>query len=80
MIVGYTRTSTLEQVAGIEAQLRDLTAAGVEKVFQEQVTSVAARAQLDVALEVGFDDGKVGARLIGLAKGEVALGIVGHAP
>ena len=51
MIVGYARTSTLEQIAGIEAQLRDLAAAGAEKVFQEQVSSVAARAQLDTALD-----------------------------
>jgi DNA invertase Pin-like site-specific DNA recombinase len=51
MIVGYARTSTLEQVAGIEAQLRDLAAAGAERVFQEQVSSVAARAQLDAALD-----------------------------
>jgi DNA invertase Pin-like site-specific DNA recombinase len=51
MIVGYARTSTLEQVAGIEAQLRDLAGAGVEKVFREQVSSVAARAQLDAALD-----------------------------
>ena len=40
MIIGYARTSTLEQVAGIEAQLRDLAAAGAEKVFHEQVSSV----------------------------------------
>ncbi len=51
MIVGYARTSTLEQVAGIEAQLRDLTGAGAERIFQEQVSSVAARAQLDAALD-----------------------------
>ena len=51
MIVGYARTSTLDQVAGMEAQLRDLAAAGAEKVFHEQVSSVAARAQLDAALD-----------------------------
>jgi DNA invertase Pin-like site-specific DNA recombinase len=51
MIVGYARTSTLEQVAGFEAQVRDLTAGGAERVFQEQVSSVAARAQLDAALD-----------------------------
>src|SRR5215467_13902053 len=51
MIVGYARTSTLEQVAGFEAQLRELTAAGAEKVFQEQVSSVATRAQLEAALD-----------------------------
>jgi DNA invertase Pin-like site-specific DNA recombinase len=51
MIVGYARTSTLEQVAGFEAQVRGLTAAGAERVFQEQVSSVAARAELDAALD-----------------------------
>jgi LysR family nitrogen assimilation transcriptional regulator len=38
-------------IAGFETQLRELTAAGAEKVFQEQVSSVAARAQLDAALD-----------------------------
>jgi len=51
MIVGYARTSTLEQVAGFEAQLRELASVGAEKVFQEQVSSVAARAQLGAALD-----------------------------
>ncbi len=51
MIVGYARTSTLEQVAGFEAQDRDLRTAGVERIFQEQVSSVAARPQLEAALD-----------------------------
>jgi DNA invertase Pin-like site-specific DNA recombinase len=51
MIVGYARTSTVEQVAGFEAQERDLRATGVEKVFAEQVSSVASRAQLEAALD-----------------------------
>jgi len=51
MIVGYARTSTVEQEAGFEAQLRDLRAAGVERVFQEQISSIARRAQLDGALD-----------------------------
>lgn len=51
MIIGYARTSTIEQRAGLEAQLRDLEAAGAEKVFSEQVSSVAERAQLEAALE-----------------------------
>jgi DNA invertase Pin-like site-specific DNA recombinase len=51
MIVGYARTSTVEQVAGFEAQDRELRATGVEKVFAEQVSSIAARAQLEFALE-----------------------------
>lgn len=50
-IVGYARTSTLEQVAGFEAQLRDLKAAGCTKLFQEQVSSVAKRQQLEAVLE-----------------------------
>lgn len=43
MQVGYARTSTTEQEAGLEAQLRDLRAAGCAKLFQEQVSSVSDR-------------------------------------
>ncbi|WP_342071766.1 recombinase family protein [Yoonia algicola] len=53
MIVGYARTSTLDQTASLEAQQRDLTKAGCEKVFVEQVSSVdvKAREKLAEALE-----------------------------
>jgi DNA invertase Pin-like site-specific DNA recombinase len=51
MIVGYARTSTVEQKAGFEAQLKELQSAGCEEVFQEQVSSVAQRLQLNAALE-----------------------------
>lgn len=53
MIVGYARTSTLDQTAGLEAQERDLAAAGCDKVFVEQVSSVdvTAREQLAQALD-----------------------------
>jgi DNA invertase Pin-like site-specific DNA recombinase len=51
MNLGYARTSTIEQEAGLEAQQRDLKAAGVDRVFVEQVSSVAARAQLELALD-----------------------------
>lgn len=51
MKIGYARTSTTDQAAGLEAQLRDLGAAGAEKVFQEQVSSIAHRAQLEAAIE-----------------------------
>lgn len=50
MLIGYARTSTTEQEAGLEAQLRDLKLAGCEQVFSEQISSVAPRAQLDAAL------------------------------
>ena len=36
MIVGYARTSTTDQAAGLAAQERDLTAAGAERIFGEQ--------------------------------------------
>ena len=51
MTVGYARTSTVEQEAGLEAQDRDLLAAGCGKVFAERVSSIAKRAQLEAALE-----------------------------
>ena len=50
MLVGIARTSTLEQKAGLEAQLRELEAYGCEKIYQEQVSSVAEREQLNIAL------------------------------
>jgi DNA invertase Pin-like site-specific DNA recombinase len=51
MLIGYARTSTLEQEAGLEAQLRELKALGCEKVFQEQASSVGPRKALEQALE-----------------------------
>jgi hypothetical protein len=51
MRVGYARTSTRDQQAGFEAQLRGLKAAGCEKLFREQVSSVEKLEQLEVALE-----------------------------
>ena len=50
MLVGYGRTSTISQEAGLEAQERDLKAAGVEKLFREQVSSVAAREELEIGM------------------------------
>ena len=51
MLIGYGRTSTTDQDAGIEAQRRDLLAAGCEKLFIEQVSSVGKRQQLEAAIE-----------------------------
>lgn len=52
MLVGYARTSTIEQIAGLEAQLRELEQAGcTQKIFQEQVSSVDHREQLEHALD-----------------------------
>ena len=51
MKVGYGRTSTLEQQAGLDAQIRDLKAAGCEKIFSEQVSAVGKRPQLEAAVD-----------------------------
>lgn len=52
VLIGYARTSTIDQKAGLEAQLRDLEAAGCTKVFREEISSVATkRPQLEAALE-----------------------------
>jgi DNA invertase Pin-like site-specific DNA recombinase len=51
MNVGYARTLTTDQRAGLEAQQRDLEAAGVERVFSEQTSSVGPRKALEEALD-----------------------------
>ena len=50
MKVGYARTSTQEQIAGLEAQVRDLTEYGCTEIFREQVSSVQKRESLEAAL------------------------------
>ena len=50
MLVGYIRTSTTDQTAGLDAQRRDLIAAGAERIFEEQVSSVGRRDQLAATL------------------------------
>ena len=50
MIVGYCRTSTAEQKAGLEAQVTALQQAGCERIFAEQISSVAKRPELEAAL------------------------------
>jgi DNA invertase Pin-like site-specific DNA recombinase len=55
MQVGYARSSTVDQEAGFQAQIKALKAAGCEKVFAEQVSSVAQRDQLEAALEYARD-------------------------
>lgn len=47
---GYARVSTVEQVAGLEAQERDLRATGCTKLFTEMASSVAKRDQLAAAI------------------------------
>jgi DNA invertase Pin-like site-specific DNA recombinase len=51
MLIGYARVSTNGQDAGFGAQLRELEAAGAERIFQEKVSSVGERTELAAALD-----------------------------
>ena len=52
MLIGYARTSTVEQGASFEAQHAQLKAAGCEKVYSEQVSAVSPeREELEAAIE-----------------------------
>lgn len=51
-IIGYARTSSADQQAGLDAQVSELEAAGCTRIFQEQVSAVdASRPQLQAALD-----------------------------
>ena len=54
MLVGYARTSTIDQKAGFEAQSAELQTAGCEKVFEEQVSSVDIEARTQLAAAMDF--------------------------
>ena len=53
MLIGYARTSTIDQKAGLDTQLEELQKIGCDKIFEEQVSSVdiEARTQLAAALD-----------------------------
>ena len=55
MQIGYARSSTIDQEAGYQAQIRTLTAAGCDKIFAEKVSSVAQRAELEAALDCAHE-------------------------
>ena len=51
-IVGYARTSTADQQAGLDAQIAELHGAGCTRIFSEQVSGAdTARSQLQAALD-----------------------------
>ncbi len=58
--IGYARTSTARQDAGLAVQLTLLDREGVEETYQEKVSSMEHRAQLDAAIR-------------GLRKGDVLV-------
>ena len=49
--IGYARTSPADPADGLVAQTRDLRAAGAEKVFREQVSSIGQRGALKRCLD-----------------------------
>ena len=50
MLIGYARTSTSDQIAGLEAQERDLTAQGCERLWKEQTSALGPRKALEEAI------------------------------
>lgn len=77
MRIGYARTSTLEQQAGLDAQVLELEAYGVGEIFKEQVSSVAQRGKLELALSMLRDgDSLVVCKLDRLARSVRHLGEV----
>jgi DNA invertase Pin-like site-specific DNA recombinase len=74
MLIGYRRSSTVEQVAGFEEQERLLLATGCNKIFSEMVSSVVQRDELLHALEwVREGDTLVVTRLDRLARSTMDL-------
>lgn len=51
MLIGYARTSTTDQKAGLDGQVTELRSAGVEELFVEQVSSMQRREELEKALK-----------------------------
>ena len=79
MQVGYARSSTVDQEAGFQAQIKALKADGCEKAFAEQVSSVAQRDQLEAALEyVREGDTLVVTKLDRLARSVSHLVVIGE--
>jgi DNA invertase Pin-like site-specific DNA recombinase len=49
--IGYARTSTVDQQAGLDAQIRELSELGCKEIFREQISGAqAARPQLAAAI------------------------------
>ena len=55
MLIGYARTSTLEQKAGLEAQIESLKGVGCDRVWQEQTSSIGPRGALRAAVDYARD-------------------------
>jgi len=51
VLIGYARTSTIDQEAGLEAQIKALNDLGSLRIFSEHVSLVAKRPHLEEALD-----------------------------
>lgn len=79
MQVGYARSSTVDQEAGFQAQIKALKAAGCDKILSERVSSVAQRDQLESALDyVREGDALVVTKLDRLARSVAHLVSIGE--
>jgi DNA invertase Pin-like site-specific DNA recombinase len=79
MQIGYARSSTIDQEAGYQAQIKTLNAAGCDKVFSEKVSSVAQRDQLEAALDYAREgDALVVTKLDRLARSVFHLVAIGE--
>lgn len=77
MLIGYARTSTVEQQAGFESQLVELNTYGCERVYKEQVSAVATRIQLEAAIDMLREGDKlVVTKLDRLARSVAHLGAI----
>jgi DNA invertase Pin-like site-specific DNA recombinase len=73
-LIGYARTSTIDQAAGLDAQVRDLKTAGCDKIFSERTASVGKRVELERALDYLRDgDTLVVCKIDRLARSTIAL-------
>jgi DNA invertase Pin-like site-specific DNA recombinase len=79
MQIGYARSSTIDQEAGYQAQIKTLTAAGCDKIFAEKVSSVAQRTELEAALDYAREgDALVVTKLDRLARSVSHLVAIGE--
>lgn len=74
MLIGYARTSTLEQKAGLEAQRESLEAIGCDRLHEEQTSSIGVRTALTEALSYCRGDVLIVTKLDRLARSVRHLG------
>lgn len=73
-LIGYARVSTADQDSGMEAQHRDLAAAGCARIFSEKASSVKDRPEFAKALDYVRDgDTLVVTKMDRLARSTVDL-------